>query len=334
MATHNYLITGGAGYVGAELTDLLLKNGHYVKVVDTFYFETHFEENKNLKISKKDVRNLEVFDFKNIDIVIDLASISNDPSGELNPYLTYKINGESRGRTASLAKKAGVKGYILASSCSVYGFNDKLVDEKSSTNPLTTYAYANLLAEKLVKSLADSNFSVIIFRQATLFGSSKRMRTDLVVNGMTYSGLKNGKIDILRNGEQKRPLLSLNELNNRFLSINEEVFKKQNKQIFNIGNKNLNLEINSIYDIVNRVLGGELEKNWYGEADYRSYEVDFSKAENSLPKIEKTDIELEIINIKNTFSEENFDYSKSNTLGWYQGLIDKNPEMLFSKSLR
>ena len=90
MATNNYLITGGAGYVGAELTDLLLKNGHNVKIVDTFYFETQFEENKNLTISKKDVRNLEVLDFKNIDIVIDLASISNDPSGELNPYLTYK----------------------------------------------------------------------------------------------------------------------------------------------------------------------------------------------------------------------------------------------------
>lgn len=328
MASNNYLITGGAGYVGAELTDLLLKNGHNVKIVDTFYFETQFVENKNLTISKKDVRNLEVLDFKNIDIVIDLASISNDPSGELNPYLTYKINGETRGRTASLAKKAGVKGYILASSCSVYGFNNEVVDENSSTNPLTTYAYANLLAEKLVKCLADSNFSVIIFRQATLFGSSKRMRTDLVVNGMTYSGLKNGKINILRNGEQKRPLLSLNELNNRFLSINEEVFKKQNKQIFNIGNEDLNLEINSIYDIVNRVLGGKLEKNWYGEADYRSYEVDFSKSENNLPKIEKTDMEFEIINIKNTFSEKNFEYSKSNTLAWYQGLIDKNPEIL------
>src|SRR5210317_842920 len=141
MKKLNYLITGGAGYVGSELTELLLKNGHSVKIVDTFYFETEIEENKNLIICKKDVRNLEISDFKDIDIVIDLASISNDPSGELNPYLTYKINGETRGKTATLAKKSGVKGYILASSCSVYGFNDNVVDENSPTNPLTTYAY-------------------------------------------------------------------------------------------------------------------------------------------------------------------------------------------------
>ena len=301
MKKLNYLITGGAGYVGSELTELLLKNGHSVKIVDTFYFETEIEENKNLIICKKDVRNLEISDFKDIDIVIDLASISNDPSGELNPYLTYKINGETRGKTATLAKKSGVKGYILASSCSVYGFNDNVVDENSPTNPLTTYAYANLLAEKLVRSLSDSKFKVIIFRQATLFGSSKRMRTDLVVNGMTYSGLENRKINILRNGEQKRPIVSLSELNSRFVTINEAQFRKHSNEIFNIGNNNLNLEINSIYDIVNSVLGGNLEKNWYGEPDHRSYEVNFTKAENLLPRIEKTNIENEISNIMKRF---------------------------------
>ena len=110
-----------------------------------------------------------------------ISSISNDPSAELNPYLTYQINGETRGRTASLAKKAGVSGYILASSCSVYGFNDQLVNESSPVNPLTTYAYANLLAEKLVLSQSDKDFNVIVFRQATLFGVSKRMRMDLLL---------------------------------------------------------------------------------------------------------------------------------------------------------
>ena len=328
MKKLNYLITGGAGYVGSELTDLLLKNGHSVKIIDTFYFETQIEESKNLTIIKKDVRNLEISDFKDIDIVIDLASISNDPSGELNPYLTYKINGETRGKTANLAKKSGVKGYILASSCSVYGFNDNVVDEDSPTNPLTTYAYANLLAEKLVRSLSDSKFKVIIFRQATLFGSSKRMRTDLVVNGMTYSGLENRKINILRNGEQKRPIVSLSELNSRFVTINEDQFRKHSNEIFNIGNNNLNLEINSIYDIVNSVLGGNLEKNWYGEPDHRSYEVNFTKAENLLPRIEKTNIENEISNIMKRFGEESFDYEKSNTLGWYKSLLNINPEML------
>ena len=327
MKPLNYLITGGAGYVGCELSNFLLNNSHSVKIVDTFYFDTKFKKNKNLTLEKKDVRNLEVSDFKGIDIVIDLASISNDPSGELNPYLTYKINGESRGRTASLAKIAGVKGYLLASSCSVYGFSKIIVSEESTTNPLTTYAYANLLAEKLVQNLSSKEFSVIVFRQATLFGTSQRMRTDLVVNGMTYSGMQNGKIDILRNGNQKRPILSLNELNNRFLSINEKQFKKFNKEIFNIGNNKLNLDINSIYKIVNEALGGTFKKNWYGEPDYRSYEVNFDKAEKLLPKIEKTDIVNEVLNIKNRFEDKNFDYQKSNTLNWYKKLLSSNPEI-------
>ena len=328
MKTLNYLLTGGAGYVGSELVKFLLNNGHSVKILDTFYFETNIPKKENLEIVTKDVRNIEISDFEDIDVVIDLASISNDPSGELNPYLTYKINGEARGNTAAKARKAGVKGYILASSCSVYGFNKNVVDESSSTNPLTTYAYANLLAEKLVQSLSDSKFSVILFRQATLFGASQRMRTDLVVNGMTYSGLKTGKINILRNGEQKRPILSLNELNNRFLSINEGEFKKHNNQIFNIGNNNLNLEINSIYETVNKVLGDNLEKNWYGEPDHRSYVVNFDKAEELLPKIEKTNIENKILNIKDKFNDDSFEYEKSNTLEWYKILLSSNPEAL------
>ena len=154
------------------------------------------------------------------------------------------------------------------------------------------------------------------------------MRTDLVVNGMTYSGLENRKINILRNGEQKRPIVSLNELNSRFLTINEAQFKKHSNQIFNIGNNNLNLKINSIYDIVNSVLGGNLEKNWYGEPDHRSYEVNFTKAENLLPRIEKTNIEIEITNIMKRFGEEDFDYEKSDTLGWYKSLLNLNPEIL------
>lgn len=328
MKTLNYLLTGGAGYVGSELVKSLLNNGHSVKILDSFYFETNIAKKQNLEIVKKDVRNIEISDFKDIDVVVDLASISNDPSGELNPYLTYKINGEARGNTAATAKEAGVKGYILASSCSVYGFNKNVVDESSSTNPLTTYAYANLLAEKLVQSLSDSKFNVIVFRQATLFGPSQRMRTDLVVNGMVYSGMKFGKINILRNGEQKRPILSLSELNNRFLSINEDVFTKHNNQIFNIGNNDLNLEINSIYEIVNKVMGGNLEKNWYGEPDHRSYMVNFDKAEELLPGIEKTNIENEIMNIKDKYNDKNFDYEKSNTLNWYKSLIGSNPEVL------
>lgn len=328
MAKANYLITGGAGFVGCSLVESLLNNGNYVKVVDKFFFDTKFDDNKNLRLLKKDVRELEVEDFNDIDIVIDLASISNDPSGELNPFLTYQINGESRGRTSKLAKEAGVSGYILASSCSVYGFNNLVVNEDSPVNPLTTYAYANLLAEKLVLSQSDKNFNVIVFRQATLFGVSNRMRLDLVVNGMVYSGIKNGSINILRNGNQKRPILSLKELNNRFLSINEKVFKKYNSEVFNIGNDDLNLSINLIYEKINYALGGNFEKSWYGEPDHRSYHVSFKKSAELLPKIKYANFFDEVEKISEYILSHEIDENKTNTLKWYQHLLKNNPNAL------
>lgn len=328
MSEFNYLITGGAGFVGSNLVKALLEANHSVKVIDKFFFETKFENHKNLTLIDKDTRELSTVDFKDIDIVIDLASISNDPAAELNPYLTYQINGETRGRTASIAKNSGVKAYILASSCSVYGFNDNVVTENSPVNPLTTYAYANLLAEKLVLSQSDKNFSVIIFRQATLFGVSSRMRLDLVVNGMVYSGIKNGSINILRNGNQKRPLLSLNELNKRFLSIDELIFSKYNSEIFNIGNESLNLSINSIYEKINEALGGSFNKNWYGEPDYRSYHVSFEKSLALLPKIEKPQFSNEVKDIEKYILNNKIDETKANTLKWYQYLLEKNPKVL------
>lgn len=328
MVSKNYLISGGAGFVGSVLTQSLINEGHHVKVVDKFFFDTKFEKNDNLSILKKDARALEEEDFYGIDVVIDLASISNDPSAELNPYLTYQINGETRGRTASIAKNAGVYGYILASSCSVYGFNNEIVNEDSSVNPLTTYAYANLLAEKLVLSQADENFKVLVFRQATLFGISKRMRIDLVVNGMIYSGINTGKINILRDGNQKRPLLGLNELSNRFLSISDDVFKLNNGQIFNIGNEELNLSINSIYEIINNTLGNKFEKNWYGEPDFRSYQVSFKKSSECLPKIQPYSFNQEILEISDFILKNEIDEIKTNTLKWYSKLLDSDPEIL------
>jgi nucleoside-diphosphate-sugar epimerase len=127
--------------------------------------------------------------------VIDLAAISNDPSGELFQEATWAINQRARVRAAQLAKRAGVSRYILPSSCSVYGFQDAdtVSDEESPTNPLTTYAKANLGAEKGVLELADDSFTAVVIRQATVYGLSPRMRFDLAINGMTYGALEDGQ---------------------------------------------------------------------------------------------------------------------------------------------
>jgi nucleoside-diphosphate-sugar epimerase len=140
------LVTGAGGYIGSVLVSKLLRKGYKVKAIDRFFFGMNtLVEHNNLTIIKEDTRRLTEQLFEDVDAVIDLVAISNDPSGELFQEETFQINYISRVNTARMAKKSGVKRYILPSSCSLYGFQDgdTIVDERSMTNPLTTYAKAN-----------------------------------------------------------------------------------------------------------------------------------------------------------------------------------------------
>ena len=143
------LVTGGAGYIGSVLVSRLLKEGYKVKVLDRFFFGKdslkHLSKNPKLTIIQADTRWFDPKILKNVDVVMDLAALSNDPSGELDPKKTLEINYKGRARVAKLSKEHGVKQYILASSCSIYGFKEGVLNEKSPINPLTTYAKANRL---------------------------------------------------------------------------------------------------------------------------------------------------------------------------------------------
>ena len=211
------LISGGAGYIGTELTKYLLQK-YNVIVYDKFYF-TWLKKNKNilkskkkLKFIRKDINEVEEKDFNKIDIVCDLNGISNDPSSELNAKYTWEVNYKSRLKFAKFAKKAGVKRYIFNSTCSVYGFNKKKVFENSGKNPLSTYAKANLAAEKEIYNLRNASFKVNILRNATLFGFSNTMRLDLVINIFVLNLINKKKIFIDGNGMQFRPFISVHDI--------------------------------------------------------------------------------------------------------------------------
>lgn len=143
--------------------------------VDRYFFGTDkLEAHEHLTLIKEDTRRLGTQYFEGVDAVIDLVAISNDPSGDLFPVATYEINHMSRLNTAQTAKRMGVKRYILPSSCGIYGFveGDRVVDERSGTNPLTTYARANERAEQDILPLADDDFTVVVLRQSTVYGYS------------------------------------------------------------------------------------------------------------------------------------------------------------------
>src|ERR1041385_1047382 len=139
IMTH-VLVTGGAGYIGSVLTQLLLERGYEVTVLDRLFFGdtlADLRSNSKIHVIQDDIRWCAESVFRGIDAICDLAPLSNDPAGELNPEKTLEINHEGRARICRMAKKAGVKRYVLASSCSIYGFQDAIVDETSDINPLT-----------------------------------------------------------------------------------------------------------------------------------------------------------------------------------------------------
>ena len=137
------LVTGAGGYIGNVLTRMLLEEGYSIRALDTFWFgKERLPDHPDLELVTGDIRSVGIEVMDGVNSIIDLAAISNDPAGELDPLMTWSINHLGRFRIATLGKNAGVSRYILPSSCSIYGFQDEEVDEKSDVNPLTTYAKA------------------------------------------------------------------------------------------------------------------------------------------------------------------------------------------------
>ena len=329
--TKTILVTGASGYIGSVLVPMLLKKKYKVIAIDRFFFGNFLKKNKNLKILKADTRNLKSSYFKKIYGIIDLAAISNDPSGEYFKKETIDINFKARFNTAKFAKKNGVKIYILPSSCSIYGFNKNIVNEDSETNPLTTYARANLLAEKNILPLSDKNFCVTVLRQATIFGYSPRMRYDLAINGMTEEAFRTKNLPIMRNGNQVRPLLHVKDTSRAIIFVLEKEKKIINKQIYNVGSKKCTKTILEMAKIVQKNIKN-IKLKWYGNPDIRSYNVDFTKI-NSIGFRTKFDLEYGVQEIIQKLKKTKNNYKKNIniTLDWYQALEQFAPYVLNSQ---
>jgi len=212
---------------------------------------------------------------------------------------------------------------ILASSCSVYGFQDEIVNERSSTNPLTTYAKANLMAEKDTLSLANNNFYVTILRQVTVYSLSPRMRFDLAINGMVLGFYKNGKIPIMRDGTQWRPFVHVKDTSRAFITVMETEPDIINKEIFNVGSNDQNLQILPLAELIAKSIGMPFNFEWYGSPDKRSYRVDFSKIDEKLGFKTKHTPKEGAKEIYEALVEEIVkDSIKTRTVGWYKYLLE------------
>ncbi|SBT04545.1 putative dTDP-D-glucose 4,6-dehydratase [Candidatus Accumulibacter aalborgensis] len=321
------MVTGAGGYIGSTLVEQFLANGWQVIGLDRYFFGKErladFANNPAFRFLVKDIRDVLPSDFEGIDAVCDLAALSNDPAGDLDPALTIAINFAGRVRVANAAKSAGVKRYVLASSCSVYGQGETdYLDENCTPNPLTVYAKANLAAEREVLQLASGSFTVTVLRQATVFGLSRRMRFDLVINVMTLSAVEKGKLFITGGGKQWRPLVHVADTAAAFRCVIDAESTKVNAEVFNVGA--LNMQVLNVAYTVREVVPFPIEVQVVpDDPDKRNYNVSFKKVQQVLgfaPDHRPEDGVKEIYEALKTgrVSSEPWMF----TVGWYRRLLE------------
>ena len=320
------LVTGAGGYIGTTLVPMLLDHGFAVRAVDRFFFgrEQRLPDDPRVQVVQEDTRRLGPGHLVDIDAVIDLAALSNDASGELRPEWTWQINHEARVRLARLAKAAGVPRYILPSSCSIYGFQepDVVVDENSPTNALTTYAAANEQAERGVLPLADERFCAIVIRQATVYGYSPRMRFDLAINGMTHGAWQTGVLPLMRDGTQWRPMVHVRDTARAMCFLLTAPRDWVNGQIYNVGSARNNYQLGDLAKRIAAAVPRDVQVEWYGDADNRSYRVAFDKIEalGYRAELEAEDGVREIYEALDSGALERT--PDTITIEWYKQLLD------------
>jgi nucleoside-diphosphate-sugar epimerase len=318
------LVTGAGGYIGTTLVPMLVSRGYRVRALDRFFFGGDLlTKDDGIEIVKEDNRKVDATHLEGVDYIIDLAALSNDPSGELFQNATWAINHLSRARIARLAKESGAKRYILPSSCSIYGFQEEgvIANEDSPAQPLTTYAKANLEAENDILPLADEKFSVTVLRQATVYGYSPRMRFDLAINGMTYGASKTGKLPLLRDGTQWRPMVHVKDTARAMCFMLQADREQVNGQIFNVGSEKNNYQLAKLAETVAATLPGDIQIEWYGDPDHRSYRVAFDKIE-SIGYQAQFVAEDGVNEIREALESGELDKTvKTITLDWYKELV-------------
>ncbi len=281
------LVTGTEGYLGCLFAPLLLERGHEVIAVDTGFYKAGWLYNGTeltAKTLNKDIRLITLEDLQGVDAIVHMAELSNDPTGQLSPTITYDINHKGSVRLAELAKQAGVRRFVYMSSCSVYGVaTEGDVTEESEINPQTAYAECKALVERDVKPMADDSFSPTFMRNATAFGASPRMRFDIVLNNLSGLAWTTKEIKMISDGTPWRPLVHGLDIAKALICVLEAPRDVVHNQVFNVGDSANNYRVKEIAEIVAESFPGCKLSFGNQGADNRSYRVSFEKINSHLP---------------------------------------------------
>ena len=309
------LVTGSEGYIGSVLMPKLKKNGYEITGYDICFYKNGLLTNENSNdyhLIEKDIRDVEENDLIGFDAIIHLAALSNDPLGKINEKLTYDINYEASLKLAKLAKKAKVKKFIFASSCSLYGASNNRLTEDDISNPQTVYGKSKILTEKAISKLADKTFSPTFMRNATAFGISSRMRFDIVVNNLTGFAHTIQEIKMLSDGKAWRPLVHVNDICDAMITVLEAPKNIVYNQAFNVGDNIENYQVKDIALNIQKIYKQcELTfQEGTGSSDSRNYNVCFDKLNNILGYKCKVSLEDGINEIKKVYEEINLNNNK------------------------
>ena len=303
------LIVGGAGFIGTVLASKLLEKNYHVTILDKLIYDNkvvkkNFKNKKNLNFILGDVcdLNTQIQAIKEIDIVVYLAEIVGDPACSAKPEDALKTNYLSVLSFAHLCSYLAIEKFIYTSSCSVYGLdkNNNLLNEKSNLNPVSHYARIKIMSEKALLTSSNNYFKPTIIRLGTVFGPSKRMRFDLVVNTMSKFAYFKGKIDVF-GGNQLRPNIHVDDVADGIISIIKTKKKNVENEIFNLSNDKLNLEIIQIAEKVKKTFKNAKLNIIKTSTDPRNYKVSSKKIKNKTGFVAKKTIENALKEIKDMF---------------------------------
>jgi nucleoside-diphosphate-sugar epimerase len=272
------LLTGHKGYIGSRLAPMLLERGHDVVGLDSDLFEACTFTGKLTQVEefRCDVRDVPQDILSGFDAVIHLAGLSNDPLGDYNPTLTEAINDKAAVRLAGLAKAAGIRRFLFASSCSTYGAaGEAFLDESATFNPVTPYGVSKVNVERGVGQLADEAFSPTFLRASTAYGLSPRIRFDLVLNNLTAWAFTTGEVYIKSDGSPWRPIVHVEDISRAYIAALEAPRDLVHARAFNVGTTTENYQVRDIAEIVRQVVPGSKVGYAPGAGpDPRCYRVD------------------------------------------------------------
>jgi nucleoside-diphosphate-sugar epimerase len=265
------LLSGNQGYLGSVLEPLLLESGHHVVGLDAGFFQPSSAQ------PRRDVRHAGEHDVSGCDAVINAAAICNDACGDLSSPVTHQINHQAALRLARLARSARVPIFVQISSCSVYGAaRDMGVDEVSPVAPQTAYAWSKIAAERSLALLATADFTPVVLRLATLFGPAPSFRSDILLNRMVGTALRQGVIQVSGNGSMCRPLLHVVDAARAIAQILQADPSTLTGRLYNVGANEQNCRLRDLAEQTRGVFP-EAVVSRVPAADHRSYQVRFDR---------------------------------------------------------